>query len=119
MPFPDFMEALNSTVVSTFGNNESANAPQITYQPQSGKAYPLNGVIGDPAELDDEALALGNPAASAPYAARFSVVTSSFTQPPVRGDLVTVGTISYRVANIFSDAGGMTELYLRLNPSAP
>jgi hypothetical protein len=91
--------ALNEACLAAFGQ-------VVTYTPQNGVAFTLTGILELGARRED--------AAPGTYALLFAKA-SAFTQPPERGDEVTVSTAIYKVVDIEADAGGGLRLVLHFN----
>jgi hypothetical protein len=89
--------------LATFGQD-------VTYTPENGSpAFTLNGILDVGARRED--------AAPGTYALLF-VKAASFTEPPVRGDEVTVGNSVYKVVDLEADAEGGIRLVLHFNRPA-
>jgi len=93
---------LNDACLAAFGQ-------QFTYTPQSGSAaFTLTGILDVGARREDNA--------PGTYALLFAKVTA-FSQPPVRGDEVTVGNSIYKVVDLEADSEGGIRLVLHFNRS--
>lgn len=88
--------------LATFGQD-------VTYTPQNGGvAFTLTGILDVGARREDSA--------PGTYALLLAKV-SAFTEPPVRGDEVTVGSSVYKVVDLEADAEGGIRLVLHFNRS--
>lgn len=89
--------------LATFGQN-------VTYTPENGSpAFTLTGILDVGARREDST--------PGTYALLF-VKAASFTEPPVRGDEVTVGISIYKVVDLEADANGGIRLVLHFNRPA-
>ena len=102
MSWDSAADALNAACLAAFGRT-------VTYTPQFGVAFSLTGILDVGARRED--------AAPGAYALLFAKV-AAFSQPPERGDEVTVGAAIYKVVDIEADAGGGLRLVLHFNRTA-
>ena len=99
MSWDSAVDALNAACLAAFGRT-------VTYTPQLGVAFTLTGLLELGARRED--------AAPGTYALMFAKA-AAFSQPPERGDEVTVGTAIYKVVDIEADAAGGLQLVLHFN----
>jgi hypothetical protein len=96
--FTDLTNALNATVVGTFGRD-------VLYTPQTGSPFIIRAIFESTRETEEKSPGV--------YAALF-VQLSSLAAPPERGDEVTVDAVLYKVFDIEADTSGAAVLRLRL-----
>jgi len=103
MAFTDAAARLDDACLRAFGT-------QVTYTPQNGgAAFSLTGILDVGARRED--------AAPGTYAVLF-VKADAFSQPPDRGDEVTVGNSIYKVVDLEADAGGGLRQVLHFHRTA-
>ena len=90
-------ESLNAACVEAFGT-------LVTYQPESGDAFTVKGILDKKSE-------------EAQYAQgvylRLFVNVADFPQAPAQGDSATVDGTTYKVFDVLLDTGGGAYLKLR------
>ena len=89
--------ALNTTVLGAFGRD-------VVYTPQAGDSITIRGIFESTHEPEETAPGV--------YAVLF-VRAGDLSQPPERGDEVTVDGVTYKVFDIEADTTGAVVLRLR------
>lgn len=92
-------EKLNEQVVASFGR-------EVLYTPQAGEPFAVTGILDAGARRED--------AAPGAYALLF-VRAAAFSEPPARGDEVTVNASVYKVVDLEADAEGGLRLVLHFS----
>jgi hypothetical protein len=90
-------DALNTSVLGAFGQ-------EVTYTPQTGGPVTIRAVFEATREAEENAPGV--------YAVLF-VCAGDLSQPPERGDEVTVDAVTYKVFGIEADTTGAVVLRLR------
>jgi len=96
------MRSLNDRVLSEFGQ-------EVTYARDAGAPVTITGILETGVGEEDST--------PGTYAVLF-VKTSSFEQPPARGDEVTVGDVTYKVVDLDADSAGGIRLTLHRHGAA-
>lgn len=99
MAFADSVGRLNEACLRTFGR-------EVTYTPQVDASFTVTGILDAGAQQED--------AAPGTYALVF-VRAAAFSEPPARGDEVTVGASVYKVVDLEADAEGGLRLVLHFS----
>ena len=99
MAFADSVGRLDEACLRAFGR-------QVTYTPAAGEPFTVTGIVDSGARPEN--------AAPGVYALLF-VRAAAFTQPPARGDEVTVGGAVYKVVDLEADAEGGLRMVLHFN----
>ncbi len=102
MAFADSVARADEACLRAFGR-------EVTYSPQAGLPFVLRGILDTGVRQED--------AAPGTYALLF-VRAADFSEPPARGDEVTVGSTVYKVVDLEADAEGGLRLVLHFNRAA-
>ena len=95
-PWNNLMRSLNDRVLAEFGQS-------VTYTPSTGAPFSVTGILETGTGEEDST--------PGTYAVLF-VKTSTFTQPPARGDEVAVGDVTYKVVDLDADSADGIRLTL-------